>query len=165
MQDHPWLVGLAFFGGALVFSSFVEYWVHRFMHNRRIRVHCEHHQHNEGRGVLWEYWDYVKPAFPLMFPMFLVSLPAGIGWLIGANAYALFSAFGHQVQHDNPLKCFWMPMPIHYVHHHLNQWHHNFGLALDVWDRVFGTYKPQPDWREGLDPDLAKRPILAIRWW
>jgi hypothetical protein len=58
-----------------------------------------------------------------MWPPFLLSLPAGVGWLIGANAFALFSA-PHQLQHVNPDKVFWMPMPIHYVHHSLNQWHH-----------------------------------------
>ena len=120
-----------------------------------------------GQGVLMEYWDYIKPLFPLMFPMFLVSLPAGIGWFIGTNVFAFFSAYSHQLQHDNPLKCFWMTMPNHYVHHKLNMWHHNFGMALDIWDRVFRTYKPveAAKWRDGLDPEMAKRSFLDVRWW
>jgi sterol desaturase/sphingolipid hydroxylase (fatty acid hydroxylase superfamily) len=44
-------------------------------------------------------------------------------------------------------------------------WHYNFGLALDIWDRVFRTYKPVP-WREGLSPELAaRRSLVRIRWW
>jgi len=35
-----------------------------------------------------------------------------------------------------------MKMPVHYVHHKYGMWHHNFGLAVDWWDHVFGTYKP-----------------------
>jgi len=27
------------------------------------------------------------------------------------------------------------------VHHRDQMWHHNFGLAVDWWDRVFGTYR------------------------
>ncbi len=44
---------------------------------------------------------------------------------------------------------------------------YNFGMALDVWDRVFRTYKPveESKWREGLDPELAKKSLLEIRWW
>ena len=30
-------------------------------------------------------------------------------------------------------------MPTHYVHHKFNMWHYNFGIALDIWDRVFRT--------------------------
>ena len=33
-------------------------------------------------------------------------------------------------------------MPTHYVHHAFNMWHYNFGMTFDIWDRVFGTYKP-----------------------
>ena len=167
MRGNPWAFGFLFFAGSLVWSSFVEYWAHRVLHQWRAigGGHREHHARNIGQGVLWEYWDYVRPSFWMMFPMFLVSLPAGIGWFVGCNVYAVFSAYAHQLQHDNPLKCFWMPMPTHYVHHKFNMWHYNFGLALDVWDRVFRTYKPVPQWREGIDPAQSRRSFLDVRWW
>jgi sterol desaturase/sphingolipid hydroxylase (fatty acid hydroxylase superfamily) len=56
-----------------------------------------------------------------------------------------------------------MPMPVHYVHHKYGQWHHNFGLAVDWWDRVFGTYKAM-DWydeKEQAKPELGFR---QLRW-
>ena len=169
MSSSNVLTGLWFFLGGLVFGSFIEYWGHRLMHGWRLigKVHRNHHATGVGQGVLLEYWEYIKPLFPLMFPMFLVSVPAGIGWFVGTNVFAFFSAFSHQLQHDNPQKCFWMPMPNHYVHHKMNMWHYNFGMALDVWDRVFRTYKPveEAKWREGLDPELAKKSIFDIRWW
>ncbi len=166
MSSHSLLIGLYFFFAALVFGSFVEYWAHRIMHGWLAvgKTHREHHARNEGQGVLWEYWDYIKPGCLIMWPMFFVSLPAGIGWLLGIQVYAVFVAFSHQLQHENPLKCFWMPMPTHYVHHKFNMWHHNFGLSLDVWDRVFRTYKPVA-WRESVDPALAERRVRDIRWW
>jgi sterol desaturase/sphingolipid hydroxylase (fatty acid hydroxylase superfamily) len=166
MGGNVLVTGGLYFLAALVFSSFVEYWAHRVMHHWRAvgKTHRDHHARNVGQGVLREYWDYIKPGCLLMWPGFLVSLPAGIGWLAGMQAYAVFIAFAHQLQHENPLKCFWMPMPTHYVHHKFNMWHHNFGMSLDLWDRVFGTYKPI-EWREGIDPSLARRSMLDIRWW
>lgn len=144
-------VEIAWFAGAFVFASLAEYWMHRLMHVppkhpiRRIlpnvgQVHHEHHRRNEGQGVLGEFTDYLKGAFILMCAGFLVSIEAGICWLLGAVCYAAFAAYAHQLQHENPRACFWMKMPVHYVHHKYNQWHHNFGLGVDWWDRVFGTY-------------------------
>ena len=53
-----------FFLGSLVFSSFVEYWAHRILHQWRAvgKTHRDHHARNEGQGVFWEYLDYVKPS-------------------------------------------------------------------------------------------------------
>jgi sterol desaturase/sphingolipid hydroxylase (fatty acid hydroxylase superfamily) len=72
----------------------------------------------------------------------LVSPSIGIAVTSGAIAFAGFASIAHQIQHNNPDKCFWMKMPIHYVHHQNNQWDSNFGLTVDYWDRVFKTYKP-----------------------
>ena len=160
MTTSAFLTGVWFFLGGLVFGSFLEYWAHRIiapMDGDR-QSPSQSSCHGVGQGVIMEYWDYIRPLFPLMFPMFLVSLPAGIGWFIGTNVFAFFSAYSHQLQHENPLKCFWMRMPNHYVHHKLNMWHYNFGMAFNIWDRVFRTYKPKPDGAKRLDPDLAKRP-------
>lgn len=167
MDNKALLTGLYFFLGSLVFSSFVEYWAHRVLHQWRAvgKTHRDHHARNEGQGVLWEYLDYVKPSIVLMIPPFFVSLSAGIGFLIGSNLFALLSAYSHQLQHENPAACFWMPMPTHYVHHKFNMWHYNFGMTFDIWDRVFRTYKPVA-WRESLPPPPpADRGRFRVRWW
>ena len=77
---------------AFIFSSFVEYWVHRLMHHspRFGERHRDHHRRNEGQGVLWEFRDYVKGAAIAMVLPFAISLEVGLGWLMGALAYALF---------------------------------------------------------------------------
>jgi sterol desaturase/sphingolipid hydroxylase (fatty acid hydroxylase superfamily) len=167
MDRNTWVTGLLWCGGGIVYSSFVEYWAHRILHQWRAigGGHREHHARGVGQGVVWELWDYVRPSWPMMLPPLLISWTAGIGWIVGCLGYALFSAYAHQLQHDNPAACFWMPMPTHYVHHKYNMWHYNFGLALDIWDRVFRTYKPVP-WREDLSPELAaRRSLVNIRWW
>jgi sterol desaturase/sphingolipid hydroxylase (fatty acid hydroxylase superfamily) len=159
-------ITLLFFIAAFVFASLVEYWMHRLMHvSARIGAkHRDHHRRNEGQGVVWEFRDYVLGSLIAMPLMFLVSLPAGWGWLLGGLGFAAFSAYAHQLQHENPMKCFWMKMPVHYVHHKYGMWNHNFGLAVDWWDRVFGTYKAV-NW---LTSDELSRPQLGysqLRWW
>lgn len=151
---------------AFIFSSFVEYWIHRLMHHspRFGERHRDHHRRNEGQGVIWEFRDYVKGAAIAMLLPFAISLNVGLGWLIGALAFALFSAYAHQLQHENPRKCFWMSMPVHYVHHKYQMWHHNFGLAVDWWDYVFGTYK-KVDWLADEDSQVPQRGYLELQWW
>jgi sterol desaturase/sphingolipid hydroxylase (fatty acid hydroxylase superfamily) len=153
---------------AFVIASLVEYWVHRLMHvSPDIKIgqrHRDHHRKNDGQGVLWEFLDYVKGTVIAMCLMFFVSLEAGIAWLSGALVYAAFSAYAHQLQHENPVKCFWMKMPVHYVHHKYGMWNHNFGLALDWWDHIFGTYK-SVDWLTEEELNRPERGYLELRWW
>lgn len=164
MLNSVWTGG-AFFVAAVLFSSFVEYWFHRFMHGSHGSfgtIHREHHAAGEGQGVLLEFWDYFKPSWPIMLAMFLVSVPAGVGWFAGCFGFAWFSAFAHQLQHDNPTKCFWMPMPVHYVHHRYKMWHYNFGLAVDWWDYVFRTYR-RVEWRGEVPAEMVARG-WKIKW-
>jgi sterol desaturase/sphingolipid hydroxylase (fatty acid hydroxylase superfamily) len=152
----------------LIFGSFMEYWLHRLMHSwpkfgRDIITHYDHHRRNEGQGVIGEFKDYLKAVVALSW-VILISRPIGIGFILGACVYAIFSAYAHQLQHDNPSKCFWMKMPVHYVHHKYNQWHHNFGLGVDCWDKVFGTYKPM-EWQEEAELNQPERGYLQIKWW
>ena len=148
---------------AFIHGSFAEYWAHRLMHifprlGRDIIPHYRHHKENSGQGVFPEFKDY-SAIVPLSFLALFISLPIGISVIAGSFVYAAFSAYAHQLQHENPLKCFWLEMPIHYVHHKYNQWDCNFGLAVDWWDKVFGTYKTM-DW---LTPEELER--SQMRCW
>ena len=158
---------VASFISAFIFASLVEYWLHRLMHifphfGRDIVPHYEHHRENTAEGVLREFKDYLM-VVPLSLGAFLISIPIGIGFVAGSVVYAAFSAYAHQLQHENPTKCIWMKMPVHYVHHKYNQWEHNFGLAVDWWDRVFGTYKAV-DWLNEAELERSDRGYLQIKW-
>ncbi len=140
------LIGLfvAFFVGTLV-----EYVVHRLMHARvfLFKIHAQHHQVGEGQGWLLEFRDYFLPSTPVLVIggglfYWLASPALAIGFAIGCFLYAAAAAYAHQVQHEKPDLCFWLPRPVHHLHHHGKMWHHNFGILVDFWDRVFGTYKP-----------------------
>jgi sterol desaturase/sphingolipid hydroxylase (fatty acid hydroxylase superfamily) len=161
------LVAIACGIAAFILASLVEYWIHRIMHwypNSFGKRHLDHHRRNEGQGVVWEFLDYIKGTVILLIPMFFVSLEAGLGWTAGALGFAIFSAYAHQLSHENPTKLFWLPMPVHYVHHKFGQWEHNFGMALDWWDRVFGTYKPT-EWLSERETSQPERGHLELRWW
>lgn len=134
---------------AFVFASFLEYWVHRLMHisprfGNGITGHYGHHRSNTTKGFLGDFLDFSLVAL-LLLPAFLISWSIGTAIILGTVAFAGFAAYAHQIQHYCPTKCFWMKMPVHYVHHLNNQWDSNFGLTVDWWDHVFKTYKAQPE--------------------
>ncbi len=157
----------ACFIAAFIFASFVEYWLHRLMHidprfGRDIVPHYKHHRDNTANGVLLEFKDY-SMIVPLSCLAFFISVPIGMSAVAGSIVYAAFSAYAHQLQHECPIKCVWLKMPVHYVHHKYNQWDCNFGLAVDWWDKVFGTYQAM----EWLTPEELEKPAkgyLQIKW-
>ena len=100
-----------------------------------------------GRVGFGEFKGYFLPSIPLlvfggMAFYFLLSIHAAIAFNVGCILYAAFAAYAHQVQHENPDLVFWLSRPVHHLHHDGNMWHHNFGILVDFWDRVFRTYKP-----------------------
>jgi len=170
----PWLViahCILAFLLAMLIGTLVEYGVHRLMHARVFlyKIHAQHHQSGQGQGWFWEFRDYFLPSTPVMVGGFLLywtflHLWSGVAFAFGCVVYAALAAYAHQVQHENPALCFWMKRPIHHLHHHGKMWHHNFGILVDIWDRVFGTYKsadpsPQQD-RERIK--LAS--FFRIKW-
>lgn len=170
---HEWLAGLLGFVAAVAVGTFVEYLVHRFMHKGTLlgKKHAEHHRDGWGQGWLGEFWDYFAGSVPVMAAGFCVgyflcdSLGGGLGFVAGGLAYACMAAYAHQVQHDRPELVFWLKRPVHYIHHKHKMWHHNFGITVDIWDRVFGTYKAV-DWNPEKRPfQHPLRSFLQIRWY
>ncbi|MGV2829476.1 sterol desaturase family protein [Myxosarcina sp. GI1(2024)] len=159
---------ITFFVLSFIFASFVEYWLHRLMHifpwfGSQLTGHYYHHYSKQSLGVIGEFQNY-STAVLIFCPIFLISRSVGITVFCSALVYTAFSAFAHQLQHENPTKCFWMKMPVHYIHHQHNQWHHNFGIAVDWWDRLFGTYK-LVEWSAREELNQPERKLWQIRWW
>jgi sterol desaturase/sphingolipid hydroxylase (fatty acid hydroxylase superfamily) len=155
------------FSFAVVFGSLVEYFVHRWMHDGKVLKirHAKHHRNLDGQGWWGEFKDYFLPGLAIIWVGFLVSIPAGLGFATGALGYAAFAAYAHQVQHERPELVFWLPRPVHYLHHRENMWRHNFGISLDIWDRLFATYKPV-DWQpERRARDYPLKSFVDITWY
>jgi sterol desaturase/sphingolipid hydroxylase (fatty acid hydroxylase superfamily) len=151
---------------AVLVGSLAEYAVHRLMHAGRVlkKRHAKHHRNLAGQGWWGEFTDYVVPGIAILWVGFLYSVPAGIGFAVGSVTYAAFAAYAHQLQHENPDLVFWLPRPVHYLHHRDNMWRSNFGISLDLWDRVFATYRVV-EWRPEHPPHgYPLRRYLDIRW-
>ncbi|HHN74533.1 MAG TPA: fatty acid hydroxylase family protein [Acidobacteria bacterium] len=154
------------FGLAFVCASLVEYIGHRLMHRGVLlaEAHRRHHADGRAKGVVWEFLHYVCGTLPLLPWGFFLGWAVGWGWLSAGVVYAFFSAYGHQLQHDRPEACFWMlGPPIHALHHLHDQQHCNFGLAVDWWDHLFGTWDPAGS--EALPPRRPSwRGLISVGW-
>jgi sterol desaturase/sphingolipid hydroxylase (fatty acid hydroxylase superfamily) len=169
---HPTLQFSTGFVAALFLGTFVEYVVHRLMHARIVlgKKHAEHHRDGWGQGVLGEFKDYLVGGVPVLLTGCLLcvyvleAVPAGLGFAAGGFVYAILASYAHQVQHERPELVFWLKRPVHHLHHKHHMWKHNFGILVDFWDRLFGTYQPV-EWR----PDPAELPLsfrqyFQIKW-
>ena len=169
------LIAALCFALAVIVGSLLEYWIHRAFHFRASHPlkkifpklgegHARHHVGGTAQGFLLEFRNYALGTSPVtIIPMFFLPFEAGISWAIGLVGYAAFAAYAHQLQHDTPIKCSWMNMPVHYVHHKYNQWYLNYGIGVDWWDRIFGTYESR-EWVETKELNQSQETMLAIKW-
>ena len=156
-----------------VLGTFGEYWIHRAMHKGLIlaRNHGLHHHEGFGRGAFSEFRDYslgtlivAVVSLPIDY-YFFSSIAFAIGIVSGLLIHAIFAAWCHQAQHQDPRMVPWLAKtPVHFVHHRLAQARHNFGISVDWWDRLFGTYRPEPNWRALMGPDVPSRPWWQLDW-
>ncbi len=158
-----------FFAAAATGGSLFEYLVHRMMHRSPFMAaaHRRHHERNATGGVLHEFLEHCR-GVPVALALgalvvAFVSIASGVAFFLGATAYGAWSAYAHELQHTNPKQCFWLRMPIHYVHHNHGMWHHNFGVGTDLWDRVFGTYR-RVEWLGEQERAMPDRGALDLRW-
>src|SRR5687768_13406101 len=104
---------------AVFLGTLVEYVVHRLMHWGILypQGHRWHHESNEARTYVRDVIDYGGGAVPFCWVGFLVSPATGFGLLAGILIYALMAAYAHQLQHAHSHLVFWMPRPVHSLHH------------------------------------------------
>lgn len=159
-----------------VLGTLGEYWIHRGMHHRwvgrfLVKRHGDHHMDGLGQGVLQEFRDYAAGALAaavLLLPLDYYFVTGGWvagGGVAGAAIHAIFAAWCHQAQHEDPRLLPWQSAsPVHFIHHKRNQPGHNYGISVDWWDKVFGTYKPEPNWRALMEPNAPRRPWWKLDW-
>lgn len=160
------MLTIVYFVLAFIFASFLEYWLHRLMHiwpwfGNRLTSHYKHHV-SEDANLLGDFKDYGMVAI-IFCPIFFFSYSAGIGTILGGLVFAAFAAYSHQLQHATPTKYLLMKVPVHYLHHNYSC-RYNFGLSVDWWDRVFGTYNPT-EWsskKEQATEERLKEPTVRM---
>lgn len=145
----------------LVLYPLAEYALHRWvLHSQLLyksamtasvwkRIHYDHHQNPHDLAVLFGALYTTLPA------IFLLTLP--IGWVVGgpsgaaaalATGLVVFTGyeFCHCVQHlpFTPKNRWLREIKKHHLAHHFHSERGNFGITLEVWDKVFGTEYDSP---------------------
>lgn len=141
-------------------SDFTRYWLHRLMHAVPFlwRFHRVHHSAEVLNPLTFYRVHPVENAlFGLRFALsvgivtgcflYLFGARIGLAEIIGVNALGfLFAAAGSNLRHshiplrygDGPER--WLISPyMHQLHHSKTHSRTNYGGALAVWDRMFGT--------------------------
>lgn len=168
-MDELLLLGVGCLGGLFIGSQ-TEYWVHIFMHKRILLGHSHifHHEEPWDEHFFQQYkyyllgWAPMSGAFILGF-WAAGYLLVGLGIAAGGFLWATWVAYAHTLQHEKPELVFWMRRPIHYIHHTHHLPGYNFGLSVDWWDHVFGTYKAMP-WTCAPRPRWWGLHLLSIHW-
>jgi len=135
---------------AFVAYDFCYYWFHRISHERRIfwAAHVAHHQSEEynlttalrqtSTGFLLGWLFYV--------PCFLLGMPAEV-FVTVASANLIYQFWVHTrfVTMLGALEYVLVTPMNHRVHHARNPEYidRNYGGFFILWDRLFGTYKPE----------------------
>ncbi|WP_343702083.1 sterol desaturase family protein [Chitinophaga sp.] len=140
------------FTGALLFWSFFEYIMHRFVfhmvsENPRLRrltymLHGNHHEYPRDRQRL-----FMPPVPSLLIAsllfgaMYLLLGEAAFiffpGFLLG---YLIYGSLHYAIHAWNPPFKFMKPLWRNHHLHHYKSDEKGFGVSTSLWDRVFGTF-------------------------
>jgi len=147
-----------------VLVEFAYYWFHRSSHTVRWfwANHAVHHSSNEfvlpsayrlgWFGPLMGSWLFFAPLVLIGFP------PAMVAGLLGANLLYQYLLHTELVGRLGPLEWVLNTPSHHRVHHSREQacLDCNFGGVVIVFDRLFGTFRAEPEGR-ALDYGLVHR--------
>ena len=157
----PWpiifvgILGMEFFGGWLV--HWVEHQVPFFW-----RMHIVHHADNKvdvTTGLRHHPFEALNRWVFFTSAVFVLGLPV-YAILLAQTFMSMFTMFTHAnislpPKLDKALSWVFVSPNMHKVHHHYKQPYtdSNYGTALSIFDRIFGTYRylPPQDIRYGLD--------------
>ena len=163
-------VFLAFF-----LSEFIWYWFHRAEHRWliiwRVSGHGAHHSF-KNLGAINYGANHPLEYFVLLVPSAIVELLFGAGAAIGGAAILLVAQAS--IVHSNiPLNSGvigWLLTTNRYhIHHHsmvIEESNTNYGCAVILWDRLFGTFSNQLTEETGIgpsEPSLFNKFIMPIR--
>ncbi|MBG09502.1 MAG: sterol desaturase [Halobacteriovoraceae bacterium] len=128
------------------------YWIHYFMHHPKYSKKSHHYVHHLFKNVSpWSAFSVhpfegfveilSRPLLLLLIPLHPYSI---IAFLIITFALNVIGHSGYEFFQSNyprtPLLNLGSSATFHYLHHRDSRY--NFGLFLNVWDRIMGTMHP-----------------------
>jgi sterol desaturase/sphingolipid hydroxylase (fatty acid hydroxylase superfamily) len=146
---------VAWIGSVLVLDMAI-YWQHVLFHRQRLlwRVHRMHHADLDIDASTGIRFHPVEIALSMLIKLAVVLIlgpPAGavILFEIVLNGCAMFNHANVRIplKTDRILRLFLVTPDQHRVHHStdMREANMNFGFSFPWWDRMFRTYKAQPD--------------------
>lgn len=150
-----WPVWLEFLLAVLIFD-FAIWFQHLITHKIPIlwRLHRVHHADRDMDVTTAIRFHPVEIALSMLLKIGLVYLlgPAALAMIVFEillNGTAMFNHANIKLPlgADRVLRLVLVTPDMHRVHHSVHRSEHdsNYGFALSIWDRLFGTYIPQPD--------------------
>ena len=170
---------------AVLFFDFAIWAQHLVTHKVPLlwRLHQVHHADRDIDVTTAIRFHPVEIALSMLLKIGLVYLigPAALAIIlfeIILNGTAMFNHANMALPLwlDRPLRLVLVTPDMHRVHHSVHRAEHdsNYGFALSIWDRMFGTYVPQPEaghgsmeiglrWRDDRPSRLAWSLLLPFR--
>ncbi len=136
------------------------------------RIHRVHHADRDIDVTTAIRFHPVEIALSMLLKIGLVYLlgPPAVGIIlfeIILNGTAMFNHANIHlpIRFDAALRKVLVTPDMHRVHHSVHRKEHdaNYGFALSLWDRLFGTYVPQPKGGQTTDPRPRPRPSTTSR--
>ena len=146
----PLLNIVLLYGGGVLFWTFAEYIVHRFLYHTETNSKFLYRLQHNAHGIHHRFpRDPDRLAMPPLPGIIIASVFFGIFWLaLKNNAFAFFSGFmtgyvlyisfhyaQHRIRPVKPLNKLWE----HHAYHHYKNPYKDFGVSSQLWDWVFGT--------------------------
>jgi len=135
--------------------EFAYYWFHRFSHTVRWMwaTHAVHHSSPEyvlPSAIRLGWTELLSLGWLFFAALVLVGFPPlVVVTLLGINLVYQFPLHTEAIRSLGPLE--WvLNTPSHHRAHHSSEPEYldcNFGGVLIVWDRLFGTFRPEPEGR------------------
>ncbi len=141
---------MSFFIGGIIFWTFMEYLIHRFLGHvwlLRTPFRVEHQKHHHKRDYFASNFNKLKATiiiWPIIF--FITSLMAGFFnsalFSTGFILMYVYYEYLHKIYHVRaPKTALGAFMRKHHMSHHFLDDSLNHGVTTPLWDIVFRTYK------------------------
>ena len=141
---------------AILLLDMLIYWQHVIFHKNRMlwRLHRMHHADvdiDASTGVRFHPIEILASLAVKMAAILLLgpSVAAVVAFEVTLNGCALFNHANVRIPQfiDKPLRLLVVTPDMHRVHHStdMREANMNFGFSFPWWDRIFGSYKAQPD--------------------
>jgi sterol desaturase/sphingolipid hydroxylase (fatty acid hydroxylase superfamily) len=139
---------------AFIVLDFAVWLQHFYLHRSPLlwRMHAVHHSDRDldvTTALRFHPFELIVSTFYKSVIVALLGVPllVALAFEIWLNANALFNHSNIRLPRklDRILRLFLVTPDMHLVHHstRVEEQKHNFGFALTVWDRCFGTYRAE----------------------